>query len=173
MGVLKALIENGADLDRQELPDETMLARLGRKIKSLNNIKLKTILLRAIHGDIYCATRMKKFGMMESDECQRCGLPETIDHLLFSCQYTKCLWKNVEKVTHIKNESLAIILGCSDIHDKTTLTLHSELIRILLAIDRPTKPPNEILKNTLTRLSIIERGVTQYQINQMIKLNET
>ena len=37
--------------------EETGLLSLGRKIRGLNNIKLKTILLRVIHGDVYCGTR--------------------------------------------------------------------------------------------------------------------
>ena len=121
-----------------------------------------------IHGDVYCGTRLKKFGMTESDSCQRCGEPESIDHLVLNCDYTRRLWKLVEKVTSIKNDSLNIILGRDDKHDKTTLTLHAELLRILLAIDRPTNQPKEVLRNTLVRLHTLEKGITKYQIEQMI-----
>ena len=141
---------------------------LGRRIKSLHNIRLKTILLRLIHGDVYCGTRMKKFGMTDTDSCPRCGLPETIEHMLYSCEYTKKLWGKVEKVTGIKNDALSTILGCDDKHDKTTLTLHAEILRILLAIDRPTTQQDDMLKNILSRLRIMEKGITKYQIELMI-----
>ena len=45
----------------------TNLKSLGYKISKLTNVKLKTILLRSIHGDIYSGTRLKKFGMTEDD----------------------------------------------------------------------------------------------------------
>ena len=146
------------------------LTALGRKIKGLTNTKLKTILLRSIHGDIYCGTRLKKFGMTNTEECQRCGQPENIEHLLYSCDYTKSLWHHVEKITGISNNSLSTILGCDDKHDKTTITIHAELIRLLLAIERPTTSPNDILRNTLLRLNTVEKGITKYQINQMLNM---
>ena len=62
------------------------------------------------------------------------------------------------------------MLGIPDFHDKTTITLHAEIIRILLAIERPTTPQLELIRNTLERLNILERGVTKHQINEMIKI---
>ena len=56
------------------------------------------------------------------------------------------------------------------LHNKTTITLHAEIIRILLAIERPTTPPNDLINQTLTRLKTLEKGVTRYQIDQMHKL---
>ena len=40
-------------------PDPVKLKRLGNLINRLTNTKLKTILSRSIHGDIYCGTRLK------------------------------------------------------------------------------------------------------------------
>ena len=150
--------------------DIEQLRTLGKKLKSLTNIRLKTIILRSIHGDIYCGTRLKKFGMSDTDQCIRCNQSENIDHQLFSCNYTRELWKLVERITGIKNESLAVVLGCSEIHNKTTLTIHSELIRILLSIDRPLTPPKDLLNQTIARLINLEKGVTKYQIEQMQKI---
>ena len=44
---------------------------LGKIIKSLTNTKLKTSILRLIHGDIFCGSRLKKFGMTDNDKCSR------------------------------------------------------------------------------------------------------
>ena len=54
-------------------------------------------------------------------------------------------------------------------HDRTSLTLHSEIICQLMAIDRPTKDPHKLIKTTIERLSIIEKGITKFQINNMQK----
>ena len=141
---------------------------LSKNIRSLTNIRLKTTILRSIHGDIYCGSRLKRFGMTETDVCQRCGLIEDIDHLIFSCNYTTQLWKLVSKLTGIPNLNVKTILGANEHHDKTTLTLHAELIRVLLSIDRPTTPPNDLLTHALERLKSIEKGAAKYQIKQMI-----
>ena len=149
---------------------ETELRTLGRNIKGLTNIKLKSTLLRVIHGDVYCGSRLKKFEMTDSDSCPRCGQIEDINHQIFDCYYTKTLWKLIGEITGVPNDTLSNVLGISDFHDKTTITLHAEIIRILLAIERPTTPQLELIRNTLERLNILERGVTKHQINEMIKI---
>ena len=149
---------------------ESGLKRLGANIKRLTNIKLKSILLRVIHGDVYCGTRLKKFGMLDTENCPRCGQPEDINHQIFDCQYTRTLWKLVGSITGLQNNNLSTVLGISDFHDKTTITLHAELIRILMAIERPDTPQCDLLRHTLERLNILEKGVTKHQINEMLKI---
>ena len=150
--------------------NESELKRLGKNIKGLTNIKLKSTMLRVIQGDVYCGSRLKKFGMTDTDGCPRCGQSEDIDHQLFSCHYTKILWSLVSGITGIPNNNLSNVLGISDFHDKSTLTLHAELIRILMAIDRPITPQTELVQQTLERLNILEKGVTKHQMNEMIKI---
>ena len=150
--------------------NESELKRLGTNIKGLTNIKLKSMMLRVIQGDVYCGSRLKKFGMTDTDGCPRCGQSEDIDHQLFSCHYTKILWSLVSGITGIPNNNLSNVLGISDFHDKSTLTLHAELIRILMAIDRPITPQTELVQQTLERLNILEKGVTKHQMNEMIKI---
>ena len=148
-------------------PDPDTLAELGRVIKKLTNVKLKGIILRAIHGDIYSGTRLKKFGMTDTDNCPRCSLPETIQHQLFECSYVKKLWDISTKITSIDNVSLNDILGHNRLHDKLTITIHSEIIRNLLAIERPTTNQISIVKSVVNRLSIVEKGITKFQITKM------
>ena len=153
-------------------PDPEKLKRLGNLISRLTNTKLKTILLRSINGDIYCGTRLKKFGLTDTDECPRCHLPETIEHQLHSCFYTKQLWELTSKITSIPILNLNQVLGYDDIHDKTTLTLHAEILTRLLSIERPKQDPIALLKSAITKLYIVEKSTTKYQINQMLKILE-
>ena len=148
------------------------LKKLGNLISKLTNTKLKTILLRSINGDIYCGTRLKKFGLTDTDECPRCHLPETIDHQLYSCFYTKQLWELTSKITSIPILNLNQVLGYDDIHDKTTLTLHAEILTRLLSIERPKQDPRALLKSAITKLLVVEKTTTKYQINQMLKILE-
>ena len=151
-------------------PEPIALKKLGNLIKKLTNTKLKTTLLRSIHGDIYCGTRLKKFGMVETEQCPRCSVPETIEHQLYSCPYTIKLWKLTSEITCIPIRSLNEVLGYEDTHDKTTITLHAEIITRLLSIERPIQDQKKLLKSAITKLMIVEKGITKYQVTQMTEL---
>ena len=149
--------------------DEVTLKHLGRNINKMTNTKLKTVLLRSIHGDIYSGTRLKKFGMTQDDECPRCSLPETIDHQIFSCRYTKKLWHLTSKLTSIPSLTLNDILGHNQLHDRSTLTIHAELINRLLAIERPQMDQVSLLRLVITKLRIVERQIPKLMIDQMLE----
>ena len=143
------------------------LNRLGKRIKNLTNTKLKTIILRALHGDIYCGTRLQRFGMTDTDECQRCGAPETTSHLLLDCPYVKKIWEICSKLTSIPTIGINEVLGYHDFHDKTTLTIHCEIIRRLLAIERPVTDQLKLVKSVIDRLAIVERGICKHTIKDL------
>ena len=150
-------------------PDVDLITSLGHQISKLTNVRSKTTILRAIHGDIYCGTRLMKFGMSDSDLCSRCNIQETITHQLMECNYVRNIWDITKRITGIKVSSLNQVLGHDPFHDKSTLTLHAEIIRQLLAIERPTINPLNLVMNSVKRLSIVEKGITKHQINNMLK----
>ena len=143
------------------------LKKLGYTISKLTNCKLQTIILRALHGDIYSKSRMVKFGMLDSDLCERCGEQETTSHLLLECNYVRQLWELCSKITSVPTTDLNAVLGYHDFHDKTTLTIHCEVIRRLLAIDRPILHQNKLLKSVIDRLGTVEKGISKITINDM------
>ena len=148
-------------------PNPHTLKKLGNIIKKLTNVRLKTTLLRVLHGDVYCGSRMLKFGMTDSDSCPRCGKCETLEHQLLECDYVKKIWAIASKITSIPVESLSTLLGHNEMHDRTTITIHGEIIRRLLAIERPLTDPLKFMSSVTSRLSSLEKGITQYQINLM------
>ena len=91
--------------------NEEGLIKLGLSIRSLTNTRLNTILLRVLHGDIYCGTRLKKFGMTVSVAGQRCGHPETIKHLLLECDYVKQIWEICKRLTSMPINNIYAVLG--------------------------------------------------------------
>ena len=58
-------------------------------------------------------------------------------------------------------------------HDKTTLTIHAEVIRILLAIERPLTDKIILVKSIINRLSILEKGTSKIQIIKMKEVLES
>ena len=96
--------------------------------------------------------------------CQRCGFPETIKHLLLECDYVKQIWEICKKFTSIPIDNINAVLGYHDFHDKTTLTIHCEIIRRLLAIERPIISQHKLIKSVLNRLAIVEKGISKHTI---------
>ena len=89
--------------------------------------------------------------------------------MLFECVYTKTLWSELAKLTGIIPHSINEILGIDPKHDKISLTIHSETLRRLLSIDRPTIDPKTLIKSVFTHLNTLERGVTKYQVSKLLE----
>ena len=149
---------------------ERQLNNLGKKISNLTNSKLKSVLLRCLHGDVYSKERMFRFGMVNDKYCQRCDKEETTTHMLLECEYVRAVWNDLSKLTGINPMSLNEILGVNDQHDKITLTIHAETLRRLLSIDRPSIQPKILIKSIISNLYILERGVTKYQIKKYLEM---
>ena len=90
--------------------------------------------------------------------------------MLFECDYVKKLWIEASHITGILPLSINYVLGLNERHDKVTLTIHSEILRRLLAIDRPTIDPKKFLKSVIVNLNILEKGVTKYQIGKYLEI---
>ena len=56
---------------------------------------------------------LKRWKIKEIDECDVCRLPQTIEHLLFTCTYVTHIWRIVDSVFDI-NVSFETILGVDD-----------------------------------------------------------
>ena len=59
------------------------------KIVWQKKIKLKEFNFKMFHGILPCNVNLRKWGIKISDQCDVCGMPQTIEHLLFSCCYVK------------------------------------------------------------------------------------
>ena len=149
--------------------DQALLKGLGKNIKSMTNVKLKSIILRCLHGDVYSKERMYRFGMSSDNLCSRCSQVETTEHMLLHCSYVTELWNKIGKFTGISNNSIDEILGNHEMHDKITLTIHAETLRRLLAIERPVVPVDNLLLSIVRNLNTLERGVTKYQVSKILE----
>ena len=152
--------------------DTSVLKGLGKNITTMTNVKLKSILLRCMHGDVYSRERMFRFGMTSDNLCSRCQQIETTEHMLIGCDYVLNLWTKIGRITGIPNRNLDEILGAHEIHDKITLTIHAEVLRRLLAIERPVSDVDDLLLSIVRYLNTLERGVTKYQVAKIVEYLE-
>jgi hypothetical protein len=68
------------------------------KLIRQNEIKIKEFNFKLFHGILPCNVNLKKWKIKDEGACDVCGLPQTIEHLLFDCVYVKPLWSLVENV---------------------------------------------------------------------------
>jgi hypothetical protein len=78
-----------------------------KKVQALSSITLRTKILRLVHGDVFCGTRLFKARLTDTDTCIRCFAQETIEHLLLTCPYSKMVWS----VMGINHQSIKDILN--------------------------------------------------------------
>ena len=100
-------------------------------LKKLSSVRHKNILLRAAHGEIYSKEKLARFGLIQDQQCPRCGLVEDLRHKLIDCEYTKRIWGVAFGKSNptgydldIENRILGAFRGCT----ATKLTLHAEIL---------------------------------------------
>jgi hypothetical protein len=125
--------------------EETVLG-LYSKIAKIRNIPNKTKVLRLIHGDVYCGVRRKKFKMTDNDTCIRCFLPETIQHLLLDCPYSRQVWA----LLGISPEVSLDILDCRI--SQAELEIRADLISALV-FRQQNLQPEVLVQTTMARYS--------------------
>ncbi len=88
--------------------DEENITKLRSNCK---NPKLRNIYFRMIHNDFYTHERMKRFRMISTDKCPRCGEVETTKHQLWKCVHVQNIWNLFNQVmNHIHNIQESVLL---------------------------------------------------------------
>jgi hypothetical protein len=96
-------------------------------ISKITSIRSMNANLRAIHGDIYTYERMKRYKMVDTEACPRCGEVETKEHPILTCPHSKKIWQHVfdliNKVHQQKVElNLQSVLNLNHISDSKPMT---------------------------------------------------
>jgi len=115
---------------------------LYNKIAKLRNIANKTKLLRLLHGDVYCGSRLYRFGLSETDRCIRCFNCETTRHLLLECPYTIEVWSRLGLVANTVSDILRDNITAGE------LEILSELISALV-FRKQVLPPEVLIRTTI------------------------
>jgi len=105
-----------------------------KRIWRIKNPTLRSIRYKVAHGDVFCNLRRFQCKVSDSDKCDICSLPETIEHQLFLCTNAQKMWTIANKVLEreINNIAGLVELGGSD----TDELIKSVIIKFLLQIDR-------------------------------------
>jgi hypothetical protein len=150
--------------------ENTEVARnVYKKIKGIKSMPLKTKMLRLIHGDIYCGTRLVRFHLSDIDTCIRCFAQETREHLISQCPYTKQVWQKYG----IDNPTLRNILN-ADI-TSAEFEIRSSLLETIV-FRKQHIPPDILITTTMTRYAsglVKNRQITDYAKMRLAIKNAT
>jgi len=139
------------------------------KVNSLTSIRLKNNLLRALHNEVYTNARLFKFGLTESSLCDKCQQVDTLEHRLLNCNgyesiasYMIGLTNKLRPSVEQNEDRLNSFLMANSSNCLGSLTLHSEVLSLIISNKSIQGPPRE----TITR---ILKGLIAKEMNNKIK----
>ncbi len=122
-----------------------------------HSVNLKIFKFRLLHMDIFSKERMFKFKMTQNDNCDHCGLKETVKHVLWDCARAREVWNRLEVILRavdiakeIKFENIFIGYSPTDAVLEGIIT---RVTQILLRIDRENGIEERLLRYELIQLA--------------------
>jgi exonuclease III len=132
-----------------------------RMRQNCRNPKLRSIFFRLMHGDFFTHVKMKKYKMVNSDNCPRCGITETMAHLVFECNHAKkmwCLYNDLMRDLNSSEDKIQSFENVFNIPTKPETTLIKlRLIQCMIQIERPMNWDREKLKNLVKEMIQVEK----------------
>ena len=174
-----ALEKEIAPINFKLIQNDELAMHLLRKIRRLKSTRAKSFALRLLHGDVYTGTKLLKFGLSNSDECNKCRNTENLQHLIKDCWYSGLIWSKICKLyqetdhrrqIYDKN-SIDFVVGGRLSMPK--LKLHIEILRRLTGKDRPNILPRMLITQTLDYLIICDTEHRRYyqKLRNAMQLN--
>ena len=146
------------------------------KIRKLKCVKMKSTYLRVLHGDVYTGTKLLKFGLSDTYQCSKCRQTENLEHLLVHCWYSGAIWSKVATLyrkTDLRrqtynNGGIDFIVGINLSAPK--IKLHLDIIKKLVAKEKPNVLPRTLIKQSLDYLAICDHEHRKYYKKLLLAL---
>jgi len=145
--------------------------------KCTKNTKLQSFQYKIVHNILTTQKTLKVCKIAENDTCAYCGQDvETIQHLLFSCPYTRRSWNDLV-------DWLMPVLDISDLISEKYILLgsfSSDIINLLILITkysfyvakfRGERPNINAVKRTIMQEYLIERSIAKKEDRLLTKFN--
>jgi hypothetical protein len=148
--------------------DEDNIMRLRKSVK---NSKLRNIYFRLIHNDFFTREKMKKYKMIDSDQCTRCGQIETTKHLLWECHEANKIWDLFnQELSKFTSENIKVNKYEDIFYTPKTPSIclvKTKIIQELIQINRPINWTVNNIKNSIKELINMEK----YNAIKCFKIN--
>ena len=129
----------------------------------ISNVKLRNVFYRLINNDFFTKTKMFKFKMTDTVECERCGRKETTKHLLLECPFTLMAWKNFNEILEERNLASEKIISYEKILDfegsSCVNLVKLKLINEFIQIERPRHLTKEKISLLIKQLMSTEKYI--------------
>ena len=129
------------------------------KLRKLTSTRHKNLLLKIAHGDWYSRERLHRFGLINDPQCEGCGQIETIKHKVLECPIKLPYWEYLARLEGYNlnsfTEPLEFALGMHTHESTTSLTIHVELMTLLL-YRNPELPPTRTIELIRAKLKKID-----------------
>ena len=123
-----ANINIASDFLQRYIGEEDECEVFNKKVCNEKEIKLKEYNFKLLHGILPCNKNLKRWKIKQSEKCDVCSSTQSIQHLLFECNYVKPLWNKVNEIFNI-SVSFEMLLGVGTDKDyNVILTIMSFLI---------------------------------------------
>ena len=145
-------------------PNEAL--NLFHTVSKLTCTRSKDILLRLLHGELYSKDRLYRHRLIDTPECPRCNLRETLVHKYIECEYVKEIWRRTLQYTNKLrinngNETLLEKIMSSSEPNLSILAVHAEVLSRIRSLDPEANVltlPNIIAKKAIARVARRERN---------------
>jgi hypothetical protein len=118
--------------DKLNIEKEDLDKAYTLKIVHIKDKKISEMNFKILHNILPCNKNLLSWKKSNSKYCTVCSQEETIEHLLYNCEYAQSIWKDVKVSMNIEISLIDIICGIN--LDKTTSFIIS-LIAFLIYKD--------------------------------------
>ncbi len=140
--------------------------------KQISNVKLTNIFYRLVNNDFFTKTKMLKFKMTNSAECDRCGAEESNKRLLWDCPFSQLTWIHLNGILEERNLGLDKIVSYEKIFDffggaACATLIKLKIINEFIQIERP----KHLLKSKILTLINLLMNTEKYIAIKNLKFN--
>ena len=139
------------------------------RVSKLSSIRHRNVLLRIAHGDIYTKVKLHRFGLIDSDKCDRCDRVETLQHKFIECPYVKEIWRHLFGLTNslfsgnqLSLDPIKASLGTHIGASLTIATINAEILQRILSLrdQNYLLHPKRLIEHALKLIHRREKATT-------------
>ena len=144
-----------------------------QKVTSLSVAKLCEFNFKMLHNIMPCGNTLHKWQSNISEKCVKCGLIESVEHMLFECKEVKFIWKSVSCVLNVNVKWKNIVCGLLASEDnKNVLFINYVLSVVAYAIFKfKNKEKWNCKENQCTLDQFIVKNLMFYRLYFQMKSN--
>ena len=100
-------------MEKFDVDEDVVKASYSSKIMRIKDKKLSEFNFKVLSNILPCNSNLVKWRKRDSGVCSICNVEETIEHLLFSCDFAKRIWNDFMQKSTLSIQYEDVVLGVS------------------------------------------------------------